>query len=366
MKQQVVQIVYTFCILLSAKKLVDCKQHTCSKNQYVIIDDQGRKSCLTCNNCPSGRGLYPPCGSELYHTARIDCFPCTENTYSDEYGPSSCKSCGICSSHEIVNNNCTASQNTNCSKACARGYYYDTTTHGCQQCSECCGNGEDIRIEECKKHDMPRSKQCSVHQSQHCKKGTTTSSPGGLQPHDHDSGQQTTWIIGLVFGIIAIIVITVIIIILTRTGRIHVPRRKRNDVEAENVSFNSNLFDNLSASLHDDPDTITPIECILETSIGEAPNVGPLKTSLKILLDPSRSFGGDIKSLADAFGYNGNKIDFLMKESHGSPTEELLRAKGHKSIKYLLEKLVYIEREDAARKLREYIKSQNCECERCK
>ena len=108
------------------------------------------------------------------------------------------------------------------------------------------------------------------------------------------------------------------------------------------------------------------IKCILKTTIGEAPHTDNLKTMLKILLDPPRPLGGDIKSLASEFGYNGNEINYLTTKKNGSPTEELLNSEGHKTIEFLLEKLVAIKRDDAAEKVREYISLQKCKCEECK
>lgn len=107
-------------------------------------------------------------------------------------------------------------------------------------------------------------------------------------------------------------------------------------------------------------------KCILKTAIGEAPRTSSLLTELKILLDPPRPLGGDIKSLASAFGYTLNEILYLTSRPHASPTEDLLRYQGHVSIEVLLEKLVSIGRDAAANKLREYIETQDCQCEDCK
>ncbi|XP_031566497.1 uncharacterized protein LOC116301558 [Actinia tenebrosa] len=109
-----------------------------------------------------------------------------------------------------------------------------------------------------------------------------------------------------------------------------------------------------------------PIQCIWKTSIGEAPHAVHLKTKLKILLDPPRPLGGDIKSLADAFGYTGIQIHYLTTIRDQSATEQLLSAEGHHSIEHLLDKLDSINREDAAGEIRKYIRLQKCKCEGCK
>ena len=224
--------------------MVQCKQ-ICSKNEYIIIDAPANQpSCLSCNNCPEGSGLHPPCGSTLtYSHINIDCLACTRNTYSDEHGPSSCKACAICSANEIVNKHCTAYKNTVCSKTCVKGYYYDTNTHGCQPCSECCGNDGDIRIEECKSNSRPLSKQCSVHQRQHCRGSTVTTSPGRTPSSKHISNKTTaliSWISA--FGIV--LIMSIIICIFKKRGRIHVPSRdeERNDIECENVDGKRSIY----------------------------------------------------------------------------------------------------------------------------
>jgi hypothetical protein len=128
-----------------------------------------------CNHCPEGQGLSPACGSTLNHPPAIACLPCvTGKTYSNDYGPSSCKNCHICSSKENVTKKCTAIENTICSNTCEKGYYYENTTHGCQPCSDCCGDGNDIIMTECVEHDMPPLKQCTIHNAQRCKKEFST------------------------------------------------------------------------------------------------------------------------------------------------------------------------------------------------
>jgi hypothetical protein len=105
--------------------------------------------------------------------------------------------------------------------------------------------------------------------------------------------------------------------------------------------------------------------CILSRPIGESPHTDPLIHKLKILLDPPRPFGGDVRSLADKFGYTNDEIHFLISKKYGSPTEDLLHDNRSCTIRELLKNLKSIDREDAVNKVNDYIKKQGCTCEEC-
>ena len=149
---------------LSCDSQVVNSSFPCKKDEYIIVN--GSTPCLQCNECVYGSGLHPPCGSTLDHPPQIECLRCKPGiTYSDEHGPSSCKACHRCSnSHEIITKKCTPESNTICSNTCEFRYYYENTTHGCEPCSYCCDDDNDIRIEACK----TLTKQCSIHNAQRC------------------------------------------------------------------------------------------------------------------------------------------------------------------------------------------------------
>ncbi|XP_048584014.1 uncharacterized protein LOC116611737 isoform X3 [Nematostella vectensis] len=87
---------------------------------------------------------------------------------------------------------------------------------------------------------------------------------------------------------------------------------------------------------------------------------------IKINLDTESHFGGDYKSLAGAFRYSSEKINYL-KSLQGiqSPTEVLLKAKGHITVGKLMEKLEQIENIAALDEVKTWLKKE-CECDICK
>jgi hypothetical protein len=143
----------------------------------------------------------------------IDCYPCKPGiTFSEEqYGPSSCKLCRICS---VTEQNCTAKKNTECSKACGKRNYFDNATHNCQQCSHCCGNNNK-KIAECIAHGLPPEIQCSVHDALGCSPQTTTvpkNSNGDDSTGDNKTSKTTKIIIAVLIALIVVIVIIVAIV----------------------------------------------------------------------------------------------------------------------------------------------------------
>lgn len=239
-----------------------------------MVENGTAARCLDCNLCPHGFGLSPPCGSKVDHPPPIDCVPCVAGkTYSDDYGPSSCKNCQLCSRSEIVTKNCTLSEDTVCSKTCEEGYYHENSTHDCQKCSHCCNNGNDIRIKECQ--SMPSNKQCSVHSTQQCKpEPATTSQVVTTYPSSTATGSTTSSasvsrkpnaviIIIPVIGVI-LAVIFIIVLILTYKRR----KRSRNNLH---ISYHQGgqVEDGTRHLLHDDDCDLNQME--LNVTI-ESPN----------------------------------------------------------------------------------------------
>jgi hypothetical protein len=230
-------------------KLAYCKI-TCKKDQY-IINDNGREYCLTCNPCPEGTGLSPACGSKVNHPPPIDCVPCVPGkTYSTDYGPSSCKNCHICSSKENVTTKCTAIKNTICSNTCVKGYYYENTTHGCQPCSDCCGDGNDIIITECVEHGMPPSKQCTIHNAQRCKKElgstiifTITGTSYPFTTSSSTKGNDIGMIIG--FSVMGLVIAVVVVILIRRERKKHKNKHTKQGVGAERGHVDNGAVDPL-------------------------------------------------------------------------------------------------------------------------
>lgn len=209
----------------------------CPKDNYIIIDENGDKiDCLPCQACVVGRGLTPSCGLKLTEAQRanIKCLPCEPGkTYSNQHGPSSCKSCQIC---PVTLKNCTAESNTQCSKDCGRGSYYDNSTYNCQQCSYCCRK-DNKRIAEC----VGLQAQCSVHDALECSL-KTTKNPRPSSTHDgsitgDDEGIKTVQhiVIVAVVVVVAVVIIAVAVVIVVRH------RKQRPDAErpAEQVPLDN-------------------------------------------------------------------------------------------------------------------------------
>ncbi|XP_020895699.1 uncharacterized protein LOC110234649 [Exaiptasia diaphana] len=217
----------TFFFFIILVEIVDTTNY-CPLNNYYIKDNPA-SPCLPCQDCPHGLGLVPPCGSELKKAdvLQIDCKPCISGqSYSNKHSPESCKSCKICSRHEIVNSECTTEADTNCSFTCEKSYYFDKKTHNCQPCSRCCNDTKDLVESECIAHGMPETHRCSVHRALDCTPKTT---PGKSRPPSPSPSTTatttttvtatatatttsiaTTSIVGGSLGAVAFILITVI------------------------------------------------------------------------------------------------------------------------------------------------------------
>ena len=88
----------------------------CGKNQYTIVHSTGTvQSCLSCETCHKGLGLYPECGSTLLgRPITIECRPCKPGTFSSEYDSSPYKGCHQCAEYQIEKAECTNRSDTVC------------------------------------------------------------------------------------------------------------------------------------------------------------------------------------------------------------------------------------------------------------
>lgn len=140
----------------------------CKKNDYTVVYSNGTfKRCLSCGKCHEGYGLYPPCGSKLFHPPISECRSCKAQTFSSEYDSSSCKACHQCAEYEIKEAECTNKSDTVCSGKCKQGYFMSKTVHNCQECSACCSDGKDEKIKECVGLGI-KNKECSPRPDKTC------------------------------------------------------------------------------------------------------------------------------------------------------------------------------------------------------
>lgn len=149
----------------------------CGKNQYTIVNSTGTvQSCLPCETCHKGLGLHPKCGSTLQgRPTMIECRLCKTGTFSSEYDSSPCKSCHQCAEHEIKKAECTNKNDTVCSGKCEQGYFMSKTVHNCQECSACCLDGEDEKVQECA--GLGTDKDCTPRPDKNC----GSSNPGATE-----------------------------------------------------------------------------------------------------------------------------------------------------------------------------------------
>ena len=149
----------------------------CGKNKYTIVNSTGTvQSCLPCETCHKGLGLHPKCGSTLLgRPTTIECRPCKTGTFSSEYDSSPCKSCHQCAEHEIKKAECTNKSDTVCSGKCEQGYFMSKTVHNCQECSACCSDGEDEKVQECA--GLGTDKDCTPRPDKNC----GSSNPGATE-----------------------------------------------------------------------------------------------------------------------------------------------------------------------------------------
>ena len=119
-------------------------------------------TCRPCMTCDIGFGLSPPC----YHFfPKVDpfteeCLPCVPGqNYSAENDTSSCRSCGNCPLHVIVDKHYTPSQKTECKQQCEYPFYYENGH--CIRCCPCVLGA--VKEARCSKFGLLVSKCCWRH-----------------------------------------------------------------------------------------------------------------------------------------------------------------------------------------------------------
>jgi hypothetical protein len=113
----------------------------------------------------------------------IECKICASGVnFSSSYDYEQCQSCGICSKDQVTKP-CTTERNTICEKKCvSKENYYEKSSDDCKPCSWCCGDGEDVVIDECVQKGMPTHKRCTVHRKKKCTPPSTTQQPSTILP----------------------------------------------------------------------------------------------------------------------------------------------------------------------------------------
>ena len=204
-----------FCSLFVYQVLhvdVQC-QTICRKNQYTVFKPDGSKSCLNCDTCHPGFGLYPLCGSQIPHPPKIDCVTCRAGEFSDKLDSAPCHSCQRCAEHEIVTALCTSQSNRICNGTCEAGYFYSKkdSTHSCKKCSYCCLDGNDEKITECVNQGLEASKQhCHPRPDKDCNPGSFSATTQKTGNDASTNGSSITGVvIGGVFGGVGFIVIVI-------------------------------------------------------------------------------------------------------------------------------------------------------------
>ena len=191
-------------------------QIICNKNDYTVVYSNGTfKRCLSCGKCHEGYGLYPPCGSKLFHPPMSECRSCKAQTFSSKYDSSSCKACHHCAEHEIKEAECTNKNDTACSGKCKQGYFMSKTVHNCQECSACCSDGKDEKIKECVGLGI-KNKECSPRPDKTCadQPSTTDATKGS-------GGLATKYLIIIIVSTIIVaiaVVIMIVMVCLRRNG----------------------------------------------------------------------------------------------------------------------------------------------------
>ena len=191
-------------------------QIICNKNDYTVVYSNGTfKRCLSCGKCHEGYGLYPPCGSKLFHPPMSECRSCKAQTFSSKYDSSSCKACHHCAEHEIKEAECTNKNDTACSGKCKQGYFMSKTVHNCQECSACCSDGKDEKIKECVRLGI-KNKECSPRPDKTCagQPPTTDATKGS-------GGLATKYLIIIIVSTIIVaiaVVIMIVMVCLRRNG----------------------------------------------------------------------------------------------------------------------------------------------------
>lgn len=162
---------FRFCLEVQH---VFCK--ICPDGYYTIVNSTGSfVRCLSCDTCPPGQGLDPPCGRQITTEQQISCVDCLSGTFSAELDSSPCENCQQCAPHQIASSNCTKSSDRTCSKTCAKGYFFVDTSHSCEKCSYCCFDNKDEPQQECTKQGFNVTGQyCRIRLDKSCAPHLTT------------------------------------------------------------------------------------------------------------------------------------------------------------------------------------------------
>ncbi|XP_031560107.1 uncharacterized protein LOC116296251 [Actinia tenebrosa] len=155
-------------ILLPGFKALPLK--TCTEDQYKRILHNGSFVCIDCFMCPTGLGPSVECGSTISPDTKLECKKCEVGvSFSPSNDYEQCQLCSVCSEDQ-VSKPCTPDSDTICEKRCmSKDKYYEKSSDDCQDCSWCCEDGNDVKIDECSNKGMPAQKSCTVHRKKLCK-----------------------------------------------------------------------------------------------------------------------------------------------------------------------------------------------------
>lgn len=143
-------------------------------NQVGLCSSNGSVEIWDCAACQPGLGQSVECGQNYKQGTKVGCEPCTTGTYSDTYDISQCKKCTLCQKNEIKSGRCTSFEDS-ITCTCKSGYYRDTNTRACKQCSWCCGDKSNEYVPECNVLQVPPGKRCSFQTVKSC--APTTPAP---------------------------------------------------------------------------------------------------------------------------------------------------------------------------------------------
>nr|XP_054755236.1 tumor necrosis factor receptor superfamily member 16-like [Lytechinus pictus] len=128
----------------------------CEPGYYAsLLMTNNANPCIPCSRCQPGYYQISSCNA----TDDTMCAVCPTNTYSNGWTSLSvCKPCKVCGIHQL-SDPCTPKKDTLCRTKCSTGYYFDTVSHRCKQCSLCPDTGVD-RVYECTQHEGSGNYQC--------------------------------------------------------------------------------------------------------------------------------------------------------------------------------------------------------------
>ncbi|XP_018670328.2 uncharacterized protein LOC108950065 [Ciona intestinalis] len=122
-----------------------------------------RRRCVPCYRCPSGYGVRRPC-AQFTDTV---CEACTVgHTYANDKIPHKrCRECSTCAPHQHMERNCTLTSDTQCTKSCDKGFYWDNAHYKCRACSWCFPQvlhpGDMPLVADCDVRGIPTDYQCA-------------------------------------------------------------------------------------------------------------------------------------------------------------------------------------------------------------